>query len=89
MIWHVWWAWVAFGIVLAIIEVLVPGFIFLGFAFGALAVGLVLVLDLVLALPWLLVIFALVSLLSWVILRAVFGIRRGQVKIIEHDINEQ
>ena len=37
MIWTIWWAWLCVAILLGIVEVLVPGFIFLGFAIGALA----------------------------------------------------
>ena len=34
-----WWAWVIFGFLLGILEIIVPGFIFLGFAIGAVATG--------------------------------------------------
>lgn len=34
-----WWVWVCFALVLGIAEVLLPGFIFLGFAIGAVGVG--------------------------------------------------
>ncbi|HHB80456.1 MAG TPA: hypothetical protein ENK83_01720 [Aliiroseovarius sp.] len=87
--WFIWWAWLAAALVLAIFEILVPGFIFLGFAFGAVAVGLILLIGLIFTLPWLLVVFAAVSLVAWVVMRQVFGIRKGQVKVIHHDINEE
>ncbi|WP_439118076.1 NfeD family protein, partial [Nereida ignava] len=32
---NTWWAWAAFALVLAILEVLAPGFVLLGFAIGA------------------------------------------------------
>ena len=35
MLWQVWWVWVAGGFLLGVLEVLAPGFIFLGFALGA------------------------------------------------------
>ena len=41
MIWS-WWIWLAGAVVLAIVEMLVPGYLFLGFALGAAATGLVL-----------------------------------------------
>lgn len=88
MIWHIWWVWIAAALVLAILEVLAPGFIFLGFAFGAAAVGVLIALGLPLGLPWLLVIAASVALLSWVLMRKFFGVRKGQVKYINTDINE-
>lgn len=36
----IWWVWVAAGLVLAILETLLPGFILLGFAIGAVLTGL-------------------------------------------------
>lgn len=88
MIWEIWWAWVAAGIGLAILEVLVPGFVFLGFAIGAVAVGLLIAFGVTLALAWSLLVFAVISVLAWVVLRQVFGIRKGQRKTFDHDINE-
>ena len=35
-----WWAWVILGFALGVLEVLVPGFIFLGFAIGAVVTGI-------------------------------------------------
>lgn len=86
MIWGLWWAWVAAGLVLAIVEILVPGFIFLGFAIGAVAVGLILALV---ALPpvWAFLLFAILSLAAVLGLRRAFGHRGRDVKIIRHDIN--
>ena len=40
-IWTVWWAWVVLGFALGILEVIIPGFIFLGFAIGAVITGAV------------------------------------------------
>ena len=88
MLWHIWWAWAAAGIGLAILEILAPGYIFLGFAIGALVVSALLFAGVTFSLAWLLVICAAVALISWLVLRQVFGIRKGQVKIIRHDINE-
>ncbi len=88
MLWHVWWVWAAAGIGLAILEVLAPGYIFLGFAIGALIVAALLFAGLTVSLPWLLVILGAVALISWLVLRQIFGIRKGQVKVIRHDINE-
>lgn len=89
MIWEIWWAWVAAGIGLAILEVLAPGFVFLGFAIGAVVVGVLVALGLVLALAWSLVVFAVVSLMAWLALRQVFGIRKGQRTVFDRDINEE
>jgi membrane protein implicated in regulation of membrane protease activity len=88
MIWEIWWVWVAAGIGLAILELLAPGFIFVGFAIGAVLVGVLVGLGVVLSLPWALVTFAVVSVVAWVVLRQTFGVRKGQRKVFKHDINE-
>jgi len=93
MIWEaalleIWWVWVAFGLGLAIFELLAPGFIFLGFAVGAVVVGVMVAFGVVFTLPWALLVFALISLVAWVGLRQVFGIRKGQLKTFHRDINE-
>lgn len=88
MLWSVWWVWVAGAIALGILEMLAPGFIFLGFAVGAGAVGLLLLLGLSSSLPWLLVVFAVISIAAWIGMRQVFGVRQGQAKTWDTDINE-
>lgn len=88
MIWDIWWVWIAAALGLGILEVLAPGFIFLGFAIGVAAVGVMMGLGLNLGLPWLLVIAAVVALVSWAAMRRFVGIRKGQVKYFDSDINE-
>lgn len=88
MLWSVWWAWIGGAIALVILEILAPGYIFLGFAIGATAVGVLLALGASVGLPMLLVIFGAVSLGSWLGLRAAFGVRKGQTKKWDTDINE-
>ncbi|WP_108483653.1 NfeD family protein [Oceaniglobus ichthyenteri] len=94
MIWSDWWIWGAAALVLGCLEMLLPGFILLGFAIGA---GIVAVLFLVGgpvalwmagSLPITLVIFAVLSLLAWVALRRIVGLRHGQVKLFDHDVND-
>ncbi|MBJ6373535.1 hypothetical protein [Sedimentitalea arenosa] len=88
-IWTLWWGWLGLALLLAIAEILAPGFMFLGFAIGALAVSMLLLnTGLSLGLPLLLLIFAALSLVSWLILRRVFALRKGQVKRFEDDIND-
>ncbi len=90
-LWTVWWAWASFALVLAILEVLAPGFIFLGFAIGA---GVVALLLAILGagglggVPIVLVVFAVVSLIAWLILRRSFSLKSGQVKTFDRDIND-
>lgn len=88
-LWHEWWPWLAAAVGLGILEVIVPGYIFLGFAVGAAIVGLLLAVGLTgLSVPLMLVIFAAASLGAYFLMRRAFGIRRGQVKKWDRDINE-
>ena len=88
MIWTLWWAWVVFGVALAVLEVLVPGFIFLGFAAGAVLVGVLVGIGLLGgSVPELALVFAVLSLVAWVVLRRVVGVKEGQVKVWDKDIN--
>ncbi|WP_298932180.1 hypothetical protein [uncultured Ruegeria sp.] len=88
-VWLTWWIWLAAALALAILEVALPGFIFLGFAIGAAITGLLLVIPgFVPSLSFLLLIFAVLSLVAWLILRRMFARPHGQVKTFEHDIND-
>ncbi|MEJ6745912.1 MAG: hypothetical protein QNK98_04005 [Yoonia sp.] len=88
MLWELSWVWFSAALVLATAEVLVPGYVFLGFALGALAVGLVLTVIAVGGLPITLVMFAVFSLVAYLALRRVFGLKTGSVKIWDRDIND-
>lgn len=84
-----WWAWIVLGFALGVLEILVPGFIFLGFAIGAVLTGLLVATGLVAAGPMaLLLIFAVLSVIAWLALRRTMGIREGQVKVWDRDIND-
>lgn len=87
--WLTWWIWLAGALVLGILEVALPGFIFLGFAIGAAITGLVLIIPgIAPSLPILLLVFAVLSLGSWLVLRRMLSLPHGQVKKFNHDINE-
>jgi membrane protein implicated in regulation of membrane protease activity len=88
MAWDTWWLWFAGGLVLLIVEVLAPGFIALGIGLGAFVVGLLLLVTGLGSLPLALVIWAVASVLAWVVLRKLAGERKGQVKLWTTDINE-
>ena len=89
MIWHLWWVWVAGAAALALIELLVPGYFFLGFAFGALATALLVGFGVApAAAAPILAIFVAASVLGWFVLRHVAGVRPGQVKVWRRDIND-
>lgn len=88
-LWQEWWVWMVAGAALAILEILVSGFVLLGFAIGAALTGLLLWLGaLGGSLAVLLLVFAVASLLAWLVLRRVVGVRHGQVKVWDRDINE-
>lgn len=89
-----WWIWIAAGLGLAILELLVPGYLFAGFAVGAVVTGGIIGLGIPGA-GWMLaspvnafLVFAVLSLAAWLTMRAVLGVRAGQVKKIDRDINE-
>lgn len=86
-LWSLWWAWLCLALILGIAEVLIPGFIFLGFAIGAVAVAVLLAFGLAVSLPALLLIFAALSLVTWLALRRYFALPKGQVKTFKDDIN--
>lgn len=89
MLWEEWWVWMSAALLLATLEVLVPGYVFLGFALGALGVGAALAVFIPLGgLPLTLVVFAVLSLMAYIGLRKVFGLKTGSVKIWDRDIND-
>ena len=90
-----WWAWALAAAILAILEVLAPTYVLMGFAGGAalVSVGLLtgLLSGIVAAshgLAWLAVIFAVASLAIWVGLRVVFGKPGQTAQTFDHDIND-
>jgi len=77
------------ALLLGILEVLVPAFVFLGFALGAAMMAVLLAFDvLALNMAWSVLLFAVMSLIAYVILRRIFGMKRGQVKVWDRDIND-
>jgi membrane protein implicated in regulation of membrane protease activity len=91
MWWALWWVWMIGAVVLGIVEIFAPTQIILGFAIGAAGVGLALLFGapgLAGSLPLLILVFGVISLVAWLLLRPMMGVRRGQVKHFEHDINE-
>ncbi len=83
-----WWIWVAAGFVIGAIEVVIPGFIFLGFAIGAIFTGILIGLNLIGSNIFVLIlVFALASLIAWFVLYKLFGLKKGQTKRWDTDIN--
>lgn len=87
-LWQLWWIWAAASLVLAMLEMVVPGFIFIGFACGAALVALLVLLPVDPGLTALLAIFAGLSLLAWIVLRRLFRKRDDQTRVIHEDINK-
>lgn len=88
-LWTLWWVWLSAALVLGIVEVLAPGFVFLGFAIGAAAVAALLATTgAIWSPPLLLLVFAALSLVAWLAMRRYFSRPKGQVKIITEDIND-
>lgn len=88
-LWQEWWVWMIAGAVLAILEVLLPGFILLGFALGAALTGALLWFGVLGgSLGLLLLVFGIASLVAWLALRRLVGVRRGQVTVWNRDIND-
>jgi inner membrane protein len=84
-----WWVWMVAGLGLAILEVILPGYLFAGFAVAAVLTGALIWLGVLGAsLPVALVVFAFVSLAAWGALRALFGKNLGEVKRWDRDIND-
>jgi membrane protein implicated in regulation of membrane protease activity len=88
-IWTLWWVWGLGAVVLLVLEVFAPGFLFLGFGAGAAFVAVLLALDIASGNPAVLaLIFAVVSMAAWFAMRRIFGVRKGQVKVWDRDIND-
>ena len=91
-LWSIWWVWIVAALILAFIEVFVPAFVFLGMAVGAVVVGVALGFGALgwigAGMPTLLMLFAVSSVAAAFGLRSVLGVRRGQVKVWDRDIND-
>ena len=88
-LWQEAWVWVVAGLVLGALEMFAPGFILLGFAIGAGVVGALIWAGVLGAsLPPMLLCLAVVALVAWLVMRKVSGVRQGQAKIWDTDINE-
>jgi membrane protein implicated in regulation of membrane protease activity len=83
-----WWAWVCIALVLGMVELLVPGFIFLGFAIGALMMAGVVAIFSGINIPALIALFAVLSLLAWIALRLGFRNQSSGARIVTRDVNE-
>ena len=83
-----WWAWVAFGNVLMLLELMMPSYLFLGFGFGAIVTGITLALGMTMSARYLLLLFSIASLISWVLLRQVFKLPKENVQTFDQGLND-
>jgi membrane protein implicated in regulation of membrane protease activity len=83
-----WWAWICIALALGMVELLAPGFIFLGFAIGALVMAGVVTIFSGINTPALLALFAILSMLAWIALRMGFRKQSSGARIVTRDINE-
>ena len=84
----VWWIWAVVAIGVGALELLAPGYIFLGFAIGATATAAVSWAGTLTGFPAQLALAAVVSLLAWAALHRAFPRSRGSVKRFSGDIND-
>ena len=83
------WIWIIAALVLAGLELALPGWFFLGAAIAVGLVGLALLAGLWTGgLPMALVVTAILTGVIWLVLRRIFGTSRGEVKIWDRDIND-
>ena len=88
-LWQSWWVWMSAAVFMATLEVLAPGYIFLGFAISAFGVGLLLLVGIPLGgIAATMLVFAVLSLIAYLLMRKVFGIKGGSAKIWDRDIND-
>ncbi len=87
--WTTWWIWIVGGFALGVLEIIIPGYVFLGFAVGAVVTGGLIGIGILgQSLPVAILIFALASLAGWYVLRATLGKHEGQVKLWDKDVND-
>lgn len=88
----VWWVWLAIAMILGIIEILAPGFVFLGIALGAAIMSALLLFapDALasMGINATFAVFAALSLVSWFGLRFAFRKQSSEAQIFTKDIND-
>lgn len=89
MTWLNGWLWLIAALVLAAVELLVPGWAFMGLAASVGLMGVLLLAGIWTAgLAVTLVVTALLSAVAWLAFRRIWPSTRGDVRIWDRDINE-
>jgi len=83
-----WWVWIAAAAVFGALEVLLPVFAFMGFAGGAAATGLLILLGMDAGIGGTLLVFAVLSGVAFGALRMLLGHDKGSERIVTKDIND-
>lgn len=87
--WTNGWLWIIAALLLAMIELILPGYVFVGMAGAVLVMGLLLLTGLwVWGWPVALVVTAILSGIIWLVLSRTRGVGRGDVRIWDRDIND-
>ncbi|KEJ90282.1 NfeD family protein [Sulfitobacter donghicola] len=84
----VWWVWLCAALALAVVEVIAPASIFLGFALGALGMVVVVAVSGITNTSALLALFAGLSLAAWIALKIAFKNQSSGARVVTKDINE-
>ncbi|MFB9222059.1 hypothetical protein [Paracoccus cavernae] len=83
------WFWIIAALLLALVEVLLPVWLFLGVAIAVLAMGVLILIGVWTgSFAWALVVTGVLSGIIWLGLRRAMGVQHGQVKIWRTDIND-
>jgi membrane protein implicated in regulation of membrane protease activity len=85
---HIWWVWLCAALLLALVELMVPASIFLGFALAALVMAAVAGFGIISNTSALLALFAALSLAAWIVLRRMFRHPSSAARIVTRDIND-
>jgi membrane protein implicated in regulation of membrane protease activity len=85
---HIWWVWLSAALALALIELVLPTSIFLGFSLGALVMAGVVAFTAITNTSALLALFAALSLVAWIALKIAFKSQSSGARVVTRDINE-
>ncbi|MDO5613245.1 MAG: hypothetical protein Q4G14_08390 [Paracoccus sp. (in: a-proteobacteria)] len=89
MMWQNGWIWLNAALLLAALELALPGWFFIGIALAVALMGMALLAGLWTGgLPMALVVTAVLSGVIWLILRRALPRSRGEVRIWDRDIND-
>lgn len=84
------WIWIIAALILGALEIVLPGWFFMGIALATGLMGLAVLAGLwTWGLPLALVVTAALSGGIWLVLRRIFGTSRGDVRIWTRDINDE